>query len=87
MSLSILVEQPATAAPGHQTRATTATPPVYIGEHKIRTAAIVDRGYLLVPVRGVFEAVGASVEYSSAPAAVPDALAHDGRGRRTLSLR
>jgi len=37
---------------------------VYIGAHKIRTAAIVDRGHLLVPVRGVFEAVGASVEYS-----------------------
>jgi hypothetical protein len=55
MSLGILMAQPATAAPGHQTRATTATPPVYIGEHKIRTAAIVDRGYLLVPVRGVFE--------------------------------
>jgi uncharacterized protein (TIGR02271 family) len=64
MSLGILVAQPAAAAHRQETRAMTATPAIYVGGHKIRTAAIVDRGHLLVPVRGVFEGVGASVEYS-----------------------
>jgi uncharacterized protein (TIGR02271 family) len=64
LSIGILVAQPAAAAHRQRDRAAAATPPIYIGTHKIRTAAIVDRNHLLVPVRGVFEAVGASVEYS-----------------------
>jgi uncharacterized protein (TIGR02271 family) len=65
LSLGILLAQPAAAeAHPEPARAGASAPPVYIGGRKIRTAAIVDRGHLLVPVRGVFEAVGASVDYS-----------------------
>lgn len=69
LSLGMLLARPAIAAHRQPAReavpASASSPAIYIGGHKIRTAAIVDRGHLLVPVRGVFEGVGASVEYTS----------------------
>ncbi len=41
-------------------------PPIFVGGQFIRQHAIEDeRGHLLVPVRGVFEAFGASVQYTA----------------------
>jgi uncharacterized protein (TIGR02271 family) len=39
-------------------------PAVYVGSRKILTRALLDRGRVLVPVRGVFEAIGADVTFS-----------------------
>ncbi len=64
LSLGISLAQPADAAHLHRTRAVQSAPAIYVQGHKIRTPAIVDRRHLLVPVRGVFEGIGASVQYS-----------------------
>jgi len=40
------------------------TPPIYVGTERVGASAIADHGRLLVPVRGVFEGIGASVEFS-----------------------
>jgi hypothetical protein len=39
-------------------------PPIFVGGHLIHQPALLDRGHLLVPVRGIFEALHASVEYT-----------------------
>lgn len=40
-------------------------PAVYVGARKISTPAFVDQRQLFVPLRGVFEAIGASVEFTA----------------------
>jgi len=44
-------------------RSSANAPPIYVGAQKVSTAVFVDDGRLFVPVRGVFEAIGASVSY------------------------
>jgi uncharacterized protein (TIGR02271 family) len=68
LCLGIFVAQPAGAAQrqadGSSDAAPDAAPPVFVGGQKIAASAIVDRGRLLVPVRGVFEGIGADVQFS-----------------------
>jgi hypothetical protein len=51
--------QPASAAHRRQ-----APPPIFVAGQLVHQPAILDRGHLLVPVRGVFEALHASVDYT-----------------------
>jgi hypothetical protein len=39
-------------------------PPIFVGGQLIRQPALLEHGHLLVPVRGIFEALHASVEYT-----------------------
>jgi uncharacterized protein (TIGR02271 family) len=64
LSLSVLAALPSSAAHWQARHGAQTPPPIYVGGRKIRTPAVVDHGHLLVPVRGVFEAIGASVQYS-----------------------
>jgi uncharacterized protein (TIGR02271 family) len=64
LCLGIFVAQPAGAAQRQADGSSDAAPPVFVGGRKIAAAAIVDRGRLLVPVRGVFEGIGADVQFS-----------------------
>jgi uncharacterized protein (TIGR02271 family) len=62
---TIVVAAPADAArrPAHRTRIV--PPAIYVGANKVRVPAYIDHGRVLVPVRGVFEAIGANVSYSA----------------------
>jgi len=64
LCLGILIAPQAADARRRDGRAVEATPAIYVGHKRIRTPAVVERRHLLVPVRGVFEAIGASVQYS-----------------------
>jgi uncharacterized protein (TIGR02271 family) len=59
---AVAAEQP---IPPKSPPAVRLAPPIYVGDEKIRTTAFIERGRLFVPVRGVFEAIGASVSFST----------------------
>jgi uncharacterized protein (TIGR02271 family) len=63
LSLVLAVAGVSVAAQRQPDRSSASTPPIYVGSDKIRTAAFVDGAHLFVPVRGVFEAIGADVSY------------------------
>jgi uncharacterized protein (TIGR02271 family) len=65
LCLSVVAISPARAAHHRAHSPATSAPAIYVGARKVRVAAYIDHGRVLVPVRGVFEAIGASVSYSA----------------------
>jgi uncharacterized protein (TIGR02271 family) len=62
-----LFAQPARAEPGQLDPADlgdTRTPSIFVGANRVRGPAIIEKERIFVPVRGVFEAIEATVEYA-----------------------
>lgn len=60
-----LAAAPVSAARHHADAHGAGTPPIYVDGQKVRVPAFIDRRRVFVPVRGVFEAIGAIVTYSA----------------------